>query len=131
MPQELHVGYRSRLVTSLAWLLMLTGLCGLALVAYQGSFALDKVTSFDALVLALLVSGALLALTAGQALLRRYEWGRRLAVLLLLLLVPALPVLPLLADVSRLLTLPGLAFSVALVWSLRELGRPVVKREFA
>ena len=130
MPQELHVGYRSRLVTSLAWMLMLAGLCGLLVAGYRGGLVFDRFNSLDALGLGLLATGALLAVAAGQALLRRHEWGRRLA-LLLLSLVPALPVMPLLADVSAFLTLPGIAFSAALVWLLRALSRPVVKQEFA
>ena len=131
MPQELHVGYRSRMVTSLAWMLMLAGICGLIVAGYRGGLAFDRINSLDALGLSLLVTGALLAVAAGQALLRRHEWGRRLALLLLLSLVPALPVVPLLADLSALMTLPGIAFSVALVWMLRALSRPVVKQEFA
>ncbi len=131
MPQELHVGYRSRIVTSLAWLLMVTGLCGLLLAGYRGGLVFDRLNSLDALGLGLLMAGALLAVVAGQALLRRHEWGRRLAAVLLLTLIPALPALPLLADVSALLTLPGIAFSATLIWLLRALGRPVVKQEFA
>jgi len=131
MPQELHVGYRSRLVTFMAWTLMLAGLVGLILAGYRGGLVFDRLNSLDALGLGLLIAGALLAVAAGQALLRRHEWGRRLALLLLLTLIPALPVMPLLADASALLTLPGIAFSVALIWLLRALSRPVVKQEFA
>ena len=131
MPQELHVGYRSRLVTSLAWMLMFAGLGGLLVAGYRGGLVFDRFNSLDALGLGLLVTGALLAVAAGQALLRRHEWGRRLAALLLLTLIPALPVMPLLADVSAFLTLPGIAFSATLVWLLRALSRPVVKQEFA
>ena len=131
MPQELHVGYRSRLVTTLAWMLMLAGLCGLILAGYRGGLVFDRINSLDVLGLGLLVTGALLAVAAGQALLRRHEWGRRLAAVLLLTLVPALPALPLLAGVSLLLVVPGVAFSATLVWLLRALSRPVVRQEFA
>jgi hypothetical protein len=130
MPQELHVGYRSRLVTSLAWLLMLTGLCGLVLAGYRGTFAFKRIDSLEAMGLSLLVCGALLTVLAGQALLRRHEWGRRLAAVLLVLLVPALPALPLVTEANLFLLVPSVIISAVLVWMLRALGRPVVRQEF-
>ena len=83
MPQIFHVGYRSPLVTAIAWLLMALGVGGLALFGYLSGFAGPGRGVLDLLALAELAIASLLALTGGQGLLRRYEWGRRLSVALL------------------------------------------------
>ena len=127
MPQELHVGHRSTLVSSIAWMLMLLALFALDLLAWRTGFVRN---ALDTLILSLPACAALLMLAVGQALLRRYEWGRKLALGLLVLAIPLLPTLSALIGGWLLLAL-GLLVSAALVWSVRALGLPTIKREFA
>jgi hypothetical protein len=131
MPQIFHVGYRSPLVTAVAWLLMVAGVCGLALFGYLSGFAAASHDMLGFLALVELAVASLLALTGGQGLLRRFEWGRRLSVALLVSLMLALPALPWLTDSSLALALLSLAFSAALIWPLRELRSTDVRQEFA
>ena len=128
MPQELNVGHRSTLVSSLAWLLMSSALAALGLLAWRSGYVRD---ALDVLVLSLPACGALLMMAIGQALLRRYEWGRRLALGLLILAIPMLPMLPVVVKADLLFAAAGLAVSVGLVWFIRGLIRPSIKREFA
>jgi hypothetical protein len=127
MPQELHIGHRSRLVSSIAWMLMLLALSALGLLAWRSGYVR---TALDTLVLSLPACGALLLLAVGQALLRRYEWGRKLALGLLLLAILLLPTLSAVFGGWVPLAL-AMAVSATLVWPLRALGRPSIKREFA
>ncbi|WIT10226.1 hypothetical protein PFX98_14965 [Paucibacter sediminis] len=130
MPQVFHVGYRSPLVSALAWGLMLAGLFGMASAGWGlwlGHW----------LALALLLWSAAAAL-GGQALLRRLEWGRRLSALLLTSLMPAMLLGMSLgtwaADwprASLLLGLLALALCAALVWLLARLNSRMVCQEFA
>jgi hypothetical protein len=131
MPQIFHVGYRSPLVTATAWLLMALGVGGLALLGYLGGTAAAHRELLDILVLAELAIAALLALTGGQGLLRRLEWGRRLSIALLGSLMLALPALPWLTDSNLGLALLSLALSAALIWPLRQLNSRDVRQEFA
>lgn len=130
MPQILHVGFRSPLVTAVAWLLMTMGLAGLALLGYRLGTATNFLGSANLLALAALVPASLLAITSGQALLRRFEWGRRLAVGMLLSLMLALPVVPLLAGSSLALAALCLACSAALIGPLRAIVSAAVRHEF-
>ncbi|MDN3920701.1 hypothetical protein [Roseateles violae] len=131
MPQILHVGHRSPWVSAIAWLLMAFGLAGLAFLGYLASFAAAGHDALSLLTLAELAIASLLALTSGQGLLRRYEWGRRLSVALLGLLMLALPALPWLTDSSLGLAILSLAISAALIWPLRQLSSLDVRQEFA
>lgn len=130
MPQILHVGYRSPLVTAVAWLVMALGLAGLALLGYRLGTAAELLDSDNLLALAALVPASLLAITSGQALLRRFEWGRRIAVAMLLSLMLALPVVPLLAGSGLALAALCLACSAALIGPLRAIIAKGVRHEF-
>lgn len=127
MPQELNVGHRSKIVSSVAWMLMLLALAALGLLAWRSGYVRD---ALDVLALSLPACGALLMMVIGQALLRRYEWGRRLALGLLIAAIPLLPTLSAFAYGDVLLVLAGLTISISLIWPIRALGRPTVKREF-
>ncbi|MET0519814.1 MAG: hypothetical protein ABW005_13405 [Burkholderiaceae bacterium] len=132
MPQVLHVGYRSPLVTSLAWLLTLLALAGLGLFGYQIGFGLAGSQGLPGLVAPVaLAAASLLLLVGGQGLLRRFEWGRRLSMGLLLALMLALPALPWLTDSSLALAVLSLLISAAIVWPLRALDSLDVRQEFA
>ena len=130
MPQIFHVGYRSPLVSAVAWLLMALGFACLALLGYRLGTAIHLLGSVNLLALAALVPASLLAITSGQALLRRFEWGRRLAVGLLLSLMFALPVVPLLAGSSLALAALCLVCSAALIGPLRAILSSAVRHEF-
>jgi len=130
MPQTFHVGYRSPLVTAVAWLLMAMGLAGLALLGFRLGTAASLLGNDNLLALAALVPASLLAITSGQALLRRFEWGRRLAVGLLLSLMLALPVVPLLAGSGLALAALCLICSAALIGPLRAIVAKAVRHEF-
>jgi hypothetical protein len=71
------------------------------------------------------------AIAAGQGLLRRFEWGRRLSLVLLGAALLSLPALPWLTASPLLLGLACLALSAALLWALRELNSMLVRQEFA
>ena len=131
MPQIFHVGYRSPLVTSLAWLLSLVGLAGLGLLGHQAGFAGSLRDGLDLLALAGLGGASLLTAVAGQGMLRRFEWGRRLSLALLASLMLALPALPWLTGSGLLLAVLSLAVSAALIWPLRQLSSTGVRQEFA
>ena len=131
MPQIFHVGFRSPLVTAVAWLLMALGMAGLALLGFRLGTATTLLGSANLLALAALVPASLLEINSGQALLRRYEWGRRLAVGLLLSLMLALPVVPLLAGSGLALAALCLACSAALIGPLRAIVAAGVQHEFA
>ena len=133
MPHELNVGHRSRLVSALAWVLMLLGFSGLAGVIWRSGIVarLAGFSALDLLVCSLLACAGLLLLTAGQALLRRLEWGRRLSMGLGALVVAALPVLPAVARLDWFFIVPGVVVSLVIAWGLRGLVKPMVKREFA
>ena len=131
MPQIFHVGFRSPLVTAVAWLLMALGVAGLALLGYLFGFAGVGRGWLDALALVALAGASVLALTGGQGLLRRFEWGRRLSVALLIALMLALPTLPWLADSTLALAGLSLAFSAALIWPLCAISERSVRHEFA
>lgn len=130
MPQIFHVGFRSPLVTGVAWLLMILGVAGLALFGYLFGFAAVGRGWLDVLALVALAGASVLALTGGQALLRRFEWGRRLSMALLAALILALPTLPWLAHSSLALAAVSLAFSAALIWPLRAISENAVRHEF-
>ncbi len=135
MPITFRVGYRSRLVSAVAWLLMIAGLCGLCLLGYW----LGQLNAFAAaghLRLSLAGLGALLlvsgtALTAGQGLLRRLEWARRLSLGLLAFFLVSLPALPWLAGSPLFLGISCLVISAGLLWALRALNSMLVRQEFA
>lgn len=132
MPQVLHVGYRSPLVTTLAWLLTLLALAGLGLFGYLIGFGAVGGRGLSGLVAPVaLAAGSLLLGVGGQGLLRRFEWGRRLSMGLLLALMLALPALPWLTDSSLALAVLSLLFSAAIVWPLRALDSLDVRQEFA
>ena len=107
---------------------MSLALVALGLLAWRSGYVRD---ALDVLALSLPACGALLMMVIGQALLRRYEWGRRLALALLVLAIPLLPMLPMVAKADLLFAAAGLAVSVGLVWFIRALLRPTVKQEFA
>lgn len=126
MPQIFHVGYRSPLVSALAWGLMLAGLFGVASATWGlwlGHWAA-----------LLLLVWAMAAALGGQALLRRLEWGRRLSAAMLASLMPAM-LLGLWAvdgpSSAWLLGLLALAASAALLWLLSRLNSRMVCQEFA
>ncbi|MEJ6005564.1 hypothetical protein WG899_08405 [Paucibacter sp. AS339] len=135
MPITFRVGYRSPLVSAVAWLLMAVGLFGLCQLGYlighlnEFSAAGHLRWSLVGLAALLAVSGA--TLTAGQGLLRRLEWARRLSLGLLALMVLSLPALPWLAGSPVLLGLTCLALSAALLWILRALNSMLIRQEFA
>jgi hypothetical protein len=135
MPITFRVGYRSPLVSAVAWLLMAVGLSGLCLLGYwmghvnEFSAAEHLRWSIAGLVALLLVSGT--ALTAGQGLLRRLEWARRLSLGLLALFLVSLPALPWLAGSPLVLGISCLVVSAGLLWALRALNSMLVRQEFA
>ncbi|WP_124451923.1 hypothetical protein [Paucibacter sp. KBW04] len=131
MPQIFHVGYRSRLVTSIAYLLMLLGLAGLGVSGYLLGFSPTGRTLLGLIAFPSLILISLLAIAAGQALLRRYEWGRRLSFGLLAALVPSLPALPWLTNANILLALVCLGLSAGLLWLALRLNSRHVRQEFA
>lgn len=133
MPHELNVGHRSRLVSGLAWLLMVLGIAGFMVVIWRSGIAarLAGFSALDMLECSLLACAGLLLVTAGQALLRRLEWGRRLSMGLGVLVVAALPAAPALARLDWLFIIPGVGLSLLVAWALRGLLKPMVKREFA
>lgn len=116
MPQVFHVGYRSPLVSALAWALMLAGLVGMASAGW-GLWLGHWLAS------ALLLWSVAAAL-GGQALLRRLEWGRRLSAVLLSCLIPAMLL-------ALWLALLALACSAGLLWLLARLNSRMVCQEFA
>lgn len=132
MPLELNVGHRSRLVSGLAWLLMALGLVGFMVVIWRSGIAarLAQFSALDMLECSLLACAGLLLVTAGQALLRRLEWGRRLSMGLGVLIAAMLPAVPALARLDWLFIIPGAALSLLVAWALRGLLKPMVKREF-
>lgn len=130
MPQIFHVGFRSPWVTAVAFLLMALGLAGLALLGYRLGTATNLLGDANLLALAALVPASLLAITSGQALLRRFEWGRRLSVGMLLSLMLALPVVPLVAGSSLALAALCLVCSAALIGPLRAIIAAGVRHEF-
>lgn len=127
MPQVFHVGYRSPLVSALAWVLMLAGLVGMASAGW-GLWLGHWLAS------ALLLWSAAAAL-GGQALWRRLEWGRRLCAVLLSCLIPAMLLALWLAEWpqagSLWLALLALACSAGLLWLLARLNSRMVCQEFA
>lgn len=123
MPQIFHVGYRSPLVSGLAWLLILSGIAALAGVGFL-------IGSVHPLLLAAQALASILAVSAGHGLLHRFEWGRRLSLALLLGAIPALPLLPWLTGSNLLLGLLSLAISATLVWPLLALVSRDVRQEF-
>lgn len=135
MPITFRVGYRSPLVSSVAWALMLLGLLGLGLSGYlfghMSGFAAAGQSWWLIAGQALLLLVSAAAIAAGQGLLRRLEWARRLSLGLLALILFALPVLPWVAGSPVMLGLACLAASAALLWSLRELNSMLVRQEFA
>lgn len=135
MPITFRVGYRSPLVSAVAWLLMAVGLVGLCLLGYfigqvnEFASAGHLRWSLVGLLGLLLVSGA--AMTAGQGLLRRLEWARRLSLGLLALFLVSLPALPWLAGSPVVLGISCLVLSAGLLWALRALNSMLVRQEFA
>lgn len=131
MPKIFRVGYRSPLVSGVAWALMLLGLFGLGFSGYllgQVGGSAGWLLIVGQLLL-LLTSGV--AIAAGQGMLRRFEWGRRLSLVLLAAVLLSLPALPWLAGSPLLLGLACLALSAGLLWALRELNSMLVRQEFA
>jgi hypothetical protein len=106
---------------------MLLGLFGLGLTGYL----FGHTSGFAAVGQALLVLASAASIAAGQGLLRRLEWARRLSLGLLALILFALPVLPWVAGSPVMLGLACLAASAALLWALRELNTMLVRQEFA
>jgi len=136
MPQIFHVGYRSPLVSSVAWALMVLGLLGLGLFGYAagtwGGFGVAGRSWLGLAALLLLALTAAVAIAAGQGLLRRYEWGRRLSLGLLAWLLLALPVALWFAESPALLALLSLGLSAAIVVALQLLlNSRGVRQEFA
>ena len=107
---------------------MSLALVALGLLAWRSGYVRG---ALDVLALSLPACGALLMMAIGQALLRRYEWGRRLALALLVLAIPLLPTVSALAYGNLMLVALGLTVSISLIWPIRALGRPTVKQEFA
>lgn len=131
MPQVFHVGYRSPLVTAVAWLLMGLGLAGLGLCGYLLGFSPAARSLVGLIGLPSLLLVSVLALAGGQGLLRRFEWGRKLCLGLLLALVPSLPALPWLTGANIALALVCLGLSAGLVWLAYCLNSRGVRQEFA
>jgi hypothetical protein len=135
MPITFRVGYRSPLVSAVAWALMLLGLLGLGVMGYlfghMSGFATAAHGGWLMAGQALLLLASAASMTAGQGLIRRYEWARRLSSGLLALILLSLPVLPWVAGSPLLLGLACLAASGALLWALRELNSMLVRQEFA
>ncbi|MDC8786283.1 hypothetical protein [Roseateles koreensis] len=131
MPQVFNVGYRSPLVNGLAWLLMILGLLGLGLCGYLLGFSAAgrSLAGLIGLPTLTVISG--LAIAAGQALLRRYEWGRRLSLGLLLACAPSLPALPWLTGSHLMLAVVYLGLSASLLWAAARLNSRGVRQEFA
>ncbi|MFG6449072.1 hypothetical protein ACG0Z6_12600 [Roseateles sp. BYS180W] len=97
MPQEIHIGHRSGLVSALSWLLLGLGVAGLLVGAWVGG--LGGV---------LLLPWAAASIWVGQALLRRLPWSRRPARLLALGWLPWL--------------LLGAASGLLPLWAMASLG---------
>jgi len=131
MPQEIHVGCRSRLVSAIAWLLMIGGALAAAAYLFDGMRSIASITPLYVLGASMVACLALLALATGHALLRRHEWARRLSQGLLIVLILASPLTPAVSGLGLGFVLPGLGLSIALAWALKLLGRPSVKQEFA
>ncbi|MCV2361357.1 hypothetical protein LNV08_20540 [Paucibacter sp. TC2R-5] len=135
MPITFRVGYRSPLVSAVAWALMLLGLLGLGLSGYlfghMSGFAAAGHSWWLMAGQALLVLASAASIASGQGLLRRLEWARRLSLGLLALILFSLPVLPWVAGSPVILGLACLAASAALLWALRELNTMLVRQEFA
>lgn len=130
MPQIFHVGYRSPLVDALGWLMSVLGLAGLGLLGYAAPGLISG--WWSAASLALLGLVAVCALVAGQGLLRRLEWARRLSLALLAALLP-LTLLTLLWLGLSTLALVGLSLGLAAasLWALHRLNSYLVRQEFA
>lgn len=135
MPKVFRVGYRSPLVSGVAWALMLMGLFGLGYSGYlfgqMSGFAKAGHSWFLIVGQALLVVASAASIAAGQGMLRRFEWGRRLSLGLLALILLSLPVLPWVSGSPLMLGLACLALSAGLLWALRELNSMLVRQEFA
>lgn len=135
MPITFRVGYRSPLVSTVAWALILLGLFGLGLTGYllghMSGFAGAGDSGWLMAGQAILALVSAASVAAGQGLFRRLEWARRLSLGLLALILLSLPVLPWVAGSPLMLGLACLAASAALLWALRELNTMLVRQEFA
>jgi len=131
MPQEIHVGYRSRMVSAVAWLLMVGGVAAVLGYLLDTARTLAAAHPIDVLGAAMVACLALLALATGHALLRRHEWARRSSQVLLIGLMLASPLMPAVSGLGLGFVLPGLGLSLTLAWVLKLLRRPSVMQEFA